>query len=169
MSSGVMEIIEGSKIGGEFKKIFASSFFYDELGHAVWPKTAINYTNKTQYLVRISKGTLDTADDYLINKKMTIDERRIKRDKMIYIGDGITDIPCMKLTKDGGGTSIAVYTEKNEKTARELFDDERINYYAPADYRTGSRIELIVKKTIQNMALDYELKDLNTNDMITKH
>ena len=47
ISSGVKEIIEGSSIGKYFKKIYASEFYYDEHGHAVWPKIAINYTNKT--------------------------------------------------------------------------------------------------------------------------
>ena len=166
ISSGVKEIIEGSSIGNEFKEIFASSFYYDEKGHAVWPKTAINYTNKTQYLMRINKGVLDTADDYTINKKMEENKKRISRDNMIYIGDGITDIPCMKLTKDGGGVSIAVYTDKSKKTAIELYDDDRINYLAKADYTEGSKIDTIVKKTIQSMAINAELNNIN-NDIKT--
>ena len=161
ISSGVKEIIQGSVIGNEFKEIFASSFYYDELGHAVWPKTAINYTNKTQYLMRINKGVLDTADDYMINKKMNDADRRISRENMIYIGDGITDIPCMKLTKDGGGVSVAVYTDKSKKTAMKLFQDDRINYYALADYSVGSKMDTINKKTIQSMAIKIELDNLN--------
>ena len=108
ISSGVYEIIAGSKIGKYFKKIYASEFYYDEHGHAVWPKMAINYTNKTQFLMRINKGVLDIADDYNINKKMMEKDRRIPISNMIYIGDGLTDVPCMKLTKDGGGVSLAV-------------------------------------------------------------
>ena len=123
ISSGVKEIIEGSKIGTKFKKIFASEFYYDDKGHAVWPKVAINYTNKTQFLMRINKGILDTSDDYNINKKMEEKDKRIAISNMIYIGDGLTDVPCMKLTKDGGGVSIAVYTDKSENTAKNLFDE----------------------------------------------
>lgn len=160
ISSGVKEIIEGSKIGHNFKKIFASEFYYDEDGHAVWPRVAINYTNKTQFLMRINKGILDTADDYNINKKMAQKDRRIPLSNMIYIGDGITDVPCMKLTKDGGGVSIAVYTDKTEKTAKSLFEDNRINYMTKADYREGAKIDLIVKKTIDAMVINDELDDL---------
>ena len=161
ISSGVKEIIEGSSIGTNFKKIFASEFYYDEYGHAVWPKVAINYTNKTQFLMRINKGILDTADDYSINKRMEEKDKRIAISNMIYIGDGLTDVPCMKLTKDGGGVSIAVYTDKTEKTARSLFNDERINYMTKADYREGSKIDLIVKKTIDAMAINTELNNLS--------
>ena len=74
ISSGLKEIIQGSKIGNKFKKIFASEFYYDESGNAVWPKLAINYTNKTQFLIRINKGVLDIIDDYSLNKKMMDDD-----------------------------------------------------------------------------------------------
>lgn len=161
ISSGVKEIIEGSKIGTKFKKIFASEFYYDDKGHAVWPKVAINYTNKTQFLMRINKGILDTSDDYSINKKMEEKDKRIAISNMIYIGDGLTDVPCMKLTKDGGGVSIAVYTDKSENTAKNLFDDERINYMTKADYRDGSKIDMVVKKTIDAMAINTELNNLS--------
>ena len=169
ISSGVKEIIEGSKIGKYFKKVYASEFYYDEHGHAVWPKIAINYTNKTQFLMRINKGILDTADDYGINRKMEDKDRRIAISNMIYIGDGLTDVPCMKLTKDGGGVSIAVYTDKSYKIAKELYEDERINYMAKADYQDGSRIDMIVKKTIDAMAISAELDNLSINeDLHTK-
>ena len=166
ISSGVKEIIEGSKIGKYFKEIYASEFYYDDKGHAVWPKIAINYTNKTQYLMRINKGTLDTSDDYGINKKMEKKDRRIALSNMIYIGDGVTDVPCMKLTKDGGGVSIAVYTDNSEKVARDLYDDERINYMTPADYSEGSRIDIIVKKAIDAMAINAELDDMSKEESL---
>ena len=161
ISSGVKEIIEGSDIGKYFKQVFASEFYYDELGHAVWPKVAINYTNKTQFLKRINKGILDTSDDYNINKKMDASNKRIPVSNMIYIGDGLTDVPCMKLTKDGGGVSIAVYTDRNKKVVEELYEDGRINHMARADYSEDSKMDVIVKKTIDSMAISAELNDLS--------
>lgn len=160
ISSGLKEIIEGTSIGKYFKEIYASEFYYNEDGNAVWPRIAVNYTNKTQFLSRINKGVLDISDDASLNKKMFDNERRISTSNMIYIGDGYTDVPCMKLTKDGGGVSIAVYTDKTEKTAESLLNDERINYMVKADYRVGSEIDKIVKKTIEAMALNTELKNI---------
>lgn len=160
ISSGLKEIIEGTSIGKYFKEIYASEFYYNEDGNAVWPRIAVNYTNKTQFLSRINKGVLDISDDASLNKKMFDNERRISTSNMIYIGDGYTDVPCMKLTKDGGGVSIAVYTDKTEKTAESLLNDERINYMVKADYGVGSEIDKIVKKTIEAMALNTELKNI---------
>ena len=164
ISSGVKEIIEGSKIGKYFKKIFASEFYYDEEGHAVWPRLAINYTNKTQFLIRIKKGALDIADDYLINKKMPASDKRIMTSNMIYIGDGLTDVPCMKITKEGGGVSIAVYTDKTKEVAKSLQDDGRINYMARADYTEGSKMDELVKKTIDAMAINNELDKISNEE-----
>lgn len=62
ISSGLKEMIEGTEIARNFKEIFATSFYYDEDGVAVWPAQVVNYTNKTQFLFRISKGVLDVND-----------------------------------------------------------------------------------------------------------
>lgn len=161
ISSGLKEIIEGSKIGNKFTKIYASEYLYDESGNATFPKLAINYTNKTQYLARINKGILEIIEDDKLNDKMQDEKRRISTSNMIYIGDGYTDVPCMKLTKDHNGISIAVYTEKNKKMAKKLLEDGRINFMTPADYRENSEIDLIVKKTIKKMVLDTELKNIS--------
>ena len=161
ISSGLKEIIEGSKIGDKFKCIYASEFFYNEDGNAMWPKLAVNYTNKTQFLMRINKGILDISDDNSLNNKMLEDDRRISTSNMIYIGDGYTDVPCMKLTKENGGVSIAVYTDKNYETAKKLLTDGRINYMVKSDYNEGTEIDEIVKKTIKSMVIKTELKNIS--------
>lgn len=160
ISSGLKEIITGSTIGKYFKSIYASEFIYDEKENAVWPKLAINYTNKTQFLIRIKKGITDPTDDYSINRRMEESKVRIPTNNMIYIGDGMTDVPCMKLTKEGGGVSIAVYTEKSKNTAKSLKDDMRVNHLVIADYSEGSKMDTIVKKSIQKMALKMDLDDM---------
>ena len=164
ISSGLKEIIEGSLIGKHFKCIFASEYYYDNDGKAVWPKLAINYTNKTQFFKRINKGVLDVADDYNVNRKMEENDKMIPVENMIYIGDGITDVPCMKLTKDGGGVSIAVYTDKNIDVVRKLKNDERINYIANANYTDGSKLDIIVKKTIDSMTINKQLIEFSKNE-----
>lgn len=163
ISSGLKEIIEGSNIGKYFKCIYASEYYYNN-NQAVWPKLAINYTNKTQFLKRINKGVLDVSDDYNINRKMEEESKMIPVSNMIYIGDGITDVPCMKLTKDGGGVSIAVYTDKNINTVKNLKDDERINYIAKADYTEDSKLDMIVKKSIDSVKTKKELLELSKTE-----
>lgn len=160
ISSGLKEIIEGCPISDKFKQIYACEFHYDVNGVADWPKTAVNYTNKTQYLFRINKGILDLSNDRELNKFVHEDDRRVPFRNMIYIGDGMTDVPCMKLVKLNGGHSIAVY--KKDKTAgNELLKDRRVDYTLKADYREGKELDSIVKNIIEQIAI--------TSTLVSKH
>ena len=158
ISSGTYEIIQGTPIAKYFKRIYACRYMYDENGEALWPALAINYTLKTQYIYRISKGTLDVTDDYNLNRQQDESLRRIAYHNMIYIGDGLTDIPCMKLVKERGGKSIALYPEGNSEHVKPLVDDARINYVCVADYSHDSPLERIVKLMIEKMAILEKLK-----------
>lgn len=147
VSSGLREMIEGTNISGEFARIYASGFMYDENGVAVWPALAVNYTTKTQFLFRINKGTRDTFDNSVINAFVPKDERDIPFENMVYIGDGSTDIPCFRLVKQEGGCSIAVYPKDDESARRkveEMVAGGRVNVIAPADYSKGSAIDRAV-------------------------
>lgn len=159
ISSGVKEIIEGTSIAKYFKKIYGCNFLYDEeTKEAIWPAMAINYTQKTQYIFRISKGTLDVTEEEKLNMETPDDTRAIQYRNMIYIGDGLTDIPCMQLLKDKGGKSIALYQSGNKHKVLPLVEDGRINYVCIADYSINSTLEKIVKLMIENMALLETLK-----------
>ena len=158
ISSGTYEIIQGTPIAKYFKRIYACRYMYDENGEAIWPALAINYTLKTQYIYRISKGILDATDDYNLNRVQDESLRRIPYRNLIYIGDGMTDIPCMKMVKERGGKSIALYAAGKSETVKPLVDDERINYVCVADYSKDSTLEKIVKLMIENMAVLEKLK-----------
>lgn len=151
VSSGITEIIEGTPIAKYFKKIYGCRFFYNENKEAIWPAVAINFTLKTQYIFRISKGVLDIRDDDSLNKHQQ--DRRIAYRNMIYIGDGLTDIPCMKLLREKGGKAIALYPSGKKDKVMQLIADNRINYACVADYSQNSTLEKIVKLMIENMAL----------------
>ena len=112
ISSGLREIIEGSSISQEFKEIYASEFYYDESGVPVWPKLAVNFTAKTQFVYRINKGVLDVSNDRDLNASMPDDSKRVPFTNMIYMGDGLSDVPCMKMMRAYGGQAIAVYQGK---------------------------------------------------------
>ncbi len=161
ISSGLREMIEGTSMAreGAFRQIYASSFFYNQRGVAVWPAQAVNYTNKTQFLFRIEKGTLD-VNDPAVNDYFPPDQLRVPFRNMIYIGDSDTDIPCMKLVSVNGGHAIGVYdplTQKKDKVHR-MIRDRRIRYYAPADYTEGSGLDELVKKIILRTAANEELE-----------
>ena len=62
-SSGLKEIIEGSPIAHEFTHVFAGTFLYDANGEAEWPGISVDYTTKTQFLFKISKGIFSARDN----------------------------------------------------------------------------------------------------------
>lgn len=162
-SSGMKEIIDGTAIAGKFKAIFASCYYYNEEGDAIWPASAINYTNKTQFLYKINKGIFSISDSVLINESMPDEDKRVKFRNMIYFGDGETDVPCMKMVKQLGGTSLAVFepdNAKKERIARKLFKQNRVNFWCPADYSSGSKLDTIIKTLIRKIKADEDLLKL---------
>lgn len=169
ISSGVRDIIKGTTIAHHFKNIFASGYVFDRSDVAIWPALAINYTNKTQYLFRINKGIDNSFDNSLINKYVEEERRPIPFPKMIYIGDGETDVPAMKMIKMKGGTAIAVFdpkksAEKNRPSAREICEDlirqNRADYIAPADYNQDSKLFIILQNLVDKIVQDEVLKSL---------
>lgn len=157
VSSGTKEIIEGTQIAKEFKEIYGCEFLYGEDGIATWPKTAINYTAKTQYLFRISKGILDPLDHAGVNSN--IETKRIPFSRMIYIGDGLTDVPCMTLVKERGGKSIAIYPKGQKEKVMHLFEDGRVNYVCRGDYSSGSDVEKVVQLILSQIAISDTLSN----------
>ena len=162
-SSGLAEMIEGTEIGKEFKKIYACSFLYNEGGEAEWPGVAVDYTAKTQFLFKINKGILSIRDNKKVNESQEEDNKRIPFPHMIYFGDGETDVPCMKIVKMFGGNSIAVYNPEIKKkvyVARKLLRQQRVNFITPADYTKESRTYNVVCSIIDKIKADFELAKL---------
>ncbi len=164
ISSGMKEIIEGTLISKCFKSIFACEFLYDKNGNGVWPKTDVNYTNKTQFVYRINKGVLDVANDNDLNRSMPEDSKRVPFCNMIYIGDGLSDVPCMKMMKAYGGYSIAVYQQKDSKV-EDLLKRNRVDFIYPADYCENSGLDITVKNIIKKMAVSDLLYNENIKQL----
>jgi len=164
ISSGLKEMIEGTSIAksGAFEKIYASSFMFDNRGVAIWPAQAINYTNKTQFLFRIEKGTLDVNDSG-VNDYYEPEKIRVPFRNMVYIGDSDTDIPCMKLVNAYGGHSIGVFNNDTfDKTkVYKMLHDNRIKFFAPANYTDGSDLDKLVKAIIIRTASNEVLEDIH--------
>lgn len=163
-SSGLTEIIEGSPIAHFFKHIFAGTFIYDDKGEAEWPGIAVDYTGKTQYLYKISKGIFSARDSKLVNESWADDQKRIPFEQMIYFGDGETDIPSMKLVKSSGGNAIAVFDPqrpRQKEMARKLLRQGRVNFITPASYTKDSRTFRLVCAIIDRIKADNELKQFS--------
>lgn len=167
ISSGLREIIGGTSIAPYFKYIFASGFIFDANDVAIWPALAINYTTKTQYLFRINKGIENSHDNSRINKFVEYDRRPMPFSKMIYLGDGLTDVPAMKMIKYQGGTAIAVYDPRDEekrdrpsgkKVCENLIEQKRADFMAAADYTEEGKLVKIIKTLIRRIIEEENLR-----------
>jgi 2-hydroxy-3-keto-5-methylthiopentenyl-1-phosphate phosphatase len=162
ISAGMKEILEGISIRRYFQQIYASEYHFNFQGIATFPKLLITDTTKTQYLFRVNKGK-ETLEES-INEHMPEAERPIPFHNMIYIGDGMTDVPSMALTKKNGGHPLAVYTPRSRHdrdTCIELLEAKRVDFIAPADYRAESklskRVTLLLDSIISGIAYRREM------------
>jgi phosphoserine phosphatase len=183
ISSGLREFVEGTSIAHHFKNIFASGFMYDAHNVACWPALGVNYTNKTQFLFRINKGIPNSYDNTLINKIVPENEKPIPFSNIIYLGDGETDIPAMKMVKMQGGFTIAVYNEdyhkginplvkppgeqkidkKNPKDiCEEIVRQQRADFMAPANYKENSALDILIMRCIDKIIAEQELNKLKS-------
>ncbi len=156
VSSGTKEIIDGCSIIDEFTAAYGCEYYYDESGEPVWPKYAINYTQKTQFFFRIAKGVANINDDNSVNEKTP--NLRIPYRNIVYLGDGMTDIACMTLVKKNGGRSIAVYPEKEIDKVKKLYDDGRVSFICRSDYLAGSDLEKVMHLIIDSIATYNEIE-----------
>ncbi len=166
ISSGNEEMILGSSIAERFEKVFACRYSYDAEGNACWPAAVVNYTTKTQYLFRINKGVRSYWDDESVNRWVPMDERYLPFQRMIYLGDGDTDIPSMKMVRHQGGYSLAVFDPEEwespdlvtrarfKERAYNLIAEDRAHFVLPADYEDGSQLDIAVKGILGRIARD---------------
>ena len=162
-SSGLTEMIEGTPIAREFKKIFACSFLYNKEGEAIWPAVAVDYTAKTQFLFKINKGIFSVRDNKKVNDSRDDEKKRVPFSHMMYFGDGETDVPCMKIVKNFGGHSIAVYNPeipRKKGVAQRLLRQKRVNFITPAMYTKESRTFKLVCSVIDKIKADWDLASL---------
>ena len=158
VSSGNLELIQGSAIVERFSRVYASQFIFSEDGEAVWPGLAINYTNKTQFLFRINKGVDNNWDNEAVNRWIPMPDRPVPFERMIFFGDGDTDIPSMKMVRHQGGHSIAVFdpvdfaADRSQEKIYKLIAADRVHFVAPADYSAGGQLDVITRGILSRIA-----------------
>ena len=166
ISCGLKPMIEGCDIAKEFYNIFACDYVYDQNGEPIWPAVAINYTSKTQFLYRINKGVEDVGEHKKLNMYMPSEERAVPFENMVYIGDGLTDVPSMKLTRTRGGYAIGVYTKPEDATY--LVNQSRVDFYVKSDYTENSKMDLAMKAILEKIRAETRIEELSKKTMKLK-
>lgn len=165
ISSGYEEIIEGCSIRKYFKDVYGCAFAYNNEGLPIWPARVVNYSGKVQYISKINKG-LGKFEDKAVNEYTPDDKRRIPYSRILYFGDGMTDIPSMKMVRNHNGTAIAVYKPRSSHKERafKLLKDNRVNFALAADYREGKEIDCVIKTILNKIATERDLEVLKKKE-----
>ena len=162
ISSGIEDLIRGTKFAKSFTGIFGSRFYEGKTSRRIESiKSTITFTEKTKFLYAINKGISGEnlrSNPFLVNNRVKKDERRIPFNNMIYLGDSIGDVPCFSAVRHFGGDGIGILTRNKISRGYKLAKEKRSTAgpYSP-DYKKGSDLRMVLDemiKTIANRILD---------------
>ncbi|MCP4727364.1 MAG: haloacid dehalogenase-like hydrolase, partial [bacterium] len=158
ISSGIFDVLRSTVISKHFTQIWSSSLSYTGENEEIYfPRNVISFTDKTRYLFQISKGII--GDDFKgkpfeVNKRIEPADYYVPFNRMIFIGDGYTDIPCFSLIQKTGGTAIAVFDkDRRDKWERAwaFTEDKRVAQLASTDYRKTSDLYSLLIMAIEKI------------------
>ncbi|MGI0012395.1 MAG: hypothetical protein ACREBU_02975 [Nitrososphaera sp.] len=167
VSGGLAEIIRGVKVINEnFKAVYACELSGDtSSGPLKYIKRAVTFTEKTRYLFEINKGIApreSASNPYLVNRNVDLAKRPIPFQNMIFVGDGLTDIPCFSLVNHFQGTTFGVFNPKEEKSAKQALQEllktgRVVSAHAPK-YRKNDELGALLRSAVATICSKIGLK-----------
>lgn len=126
ISGGLEEVILGSRVVREhISGVYGCQLGEDGEGIVRYVKRCITFTEKTRYLFEINKGiepSQSKTKPQLVNREVALDQRRVPFERIVYVGDGLTDIPCFSLVRSMHGTTFGVF-DQSQKSARQAYSE----------------------------------------------
>jgi phosphoserine phosphatase len=166
ISGGLQDIIEGIPLITEnVSGIYACELAGDTPdGPLMHVKRCVTFTEKTRYLFEVNKGLVPAQtrkNPYLVNKDIPIEKRRVPFSNMIYVGDGLTDIPCFSLVNKGGGTAFGVFDPAQDQSAKRAFLEfltpKRVVSVHPPKYRKKDDLGALIRAAVAVKCAQFEV------------
>jgi phosphoserine phosphatase len=162
ISGGIEEVIRGSKIAKHMTGIWGCQFA-ESGGEIKHVKRAISFTEKTKYLFEINKGLDHRAHGpYAVNEGMAVQDRRIPIENMIYVGDGLTDVPCFSLLKQYRGQPFGVFDPKKDdapkKAWERLVTPDRVMTMNSPKYRSTDDLGSLLQAAVTKLCMGLDLR-----------
>jgi phosphoserine phosphatase len=162
ISSGLEEVILGTKCADQFEAIWGCTY-YEEDGQIAGIKNSISFTEKTKYLFAINKGFKDVrVRPYVVNEAVEKPDRRVPFENMIYIGDGLTDVPCFSLLNSSGGSSFGVFDPKKKDSPKKAWEKlivpKRVHTMNSPRYGDTDDLGALLRIAVREVCLRLELK-----------
>jgi hypothetical protein len=111
--------------------------------------------------IKLVKSRYTHSIEFLVNEDIPQDKRRIPFKNIVYVGDGMTDIPCFSTVKLFGGQAFGVFDPSNpEKTKQAmqkfLVPRRVIGMYEP-HYGRSHALGALLRMWITNRAAEIQV------------
>ncbi|HEY5656494.1 MAG TPA: haloacid dehalogenase-like hydrolase, partial [Myxococcota bacterium] len=162
ITSGLERLVAATRVGRELTQLWGCEFHYGNSGEALFPANLVSFTDKTRYLFQIEKGLIaprTELDAFAVNHKVPEGRERVPFSRMIYVGDGYTDVPCFSLVGKRGGIPIAVVDhQRRERWGRAwgFIEEQRAMNLCLTDYAPGGATETILRMSLQRICESIE-------------
>lgn len=167
ISEGIERIITSSDITELFTSVSASRLGTNENGVIDHIKRPISFTDKTRFLFEINKGIVNSESDenpYLVNSDIPHEDRHVPFKNMIYVGDGLTDVPCFSLVKQRGGRAFSVADEEQpsekQKAIKVLDAPNRAGHPSKPAYRQSDHLGSLLRLAVEGLCTERSIDTL---------
>lgn len=161
ISGGLREIILGTSISEYIDEVYACELASRDSDYLNTIKRSVNFTEKTRYLFEINKGVEreDTLENpYIVNQEIHPESRRVAWEDIIYVGDGLTDVPCFSLISKNGGVRYGVFDEHDQsskqRAIRLMEAPDRVEATYLPDFTEDSSLGNVLRSKVRDRCLD---------------